>query len=463
MPLNKKELSSNFLYSFLAQGLALLLSFIMTLVVPKILGIEAFSYWQLFIFYTQYGGFLHFGLNDGIYLREGGKEYRNLDFTELGMQYRISVILQFFLCVIISIIASLCSSPERLWIVILSSICILLSNTTAFYGYILQATNRIKEYSFSLIMERAIFIIVLISLLVTEEDNYHQIIILSTSSKLFSLAYCVWKCKEVFFSTYKRISSVCRNIIENIKVGVALVISNVSSMLILGIGRFLIDANFGIVEFGKISFAITLTNFFLVFMNQISLVLFPALRRLEEKEISLYYRKMNQFLSLICPSFLLLYPLIKIFIGNWLPDYNESIQYLVILFPLVCYDSKMQMVNNTFLKVSRKEKMLLCFNVMACIISLSCSLLAIFVLRNINGVIIGMLLALAMRCLLADVYLNKLYKTELFKEDIVFLFFTITFVAAFYVLPLAFASVLLCFCYLMYLIYKRKLIIQFIK
>lgn len=67
--MNKKSLIRNLIYAFSAQGISLILSVLMSMIVPKLLGVEDYSYWQLFIFYIGYVGFSHFGLTDGIYLR----------------------------------------------------------------------------------------------------------------------------------------------------------------------------------------------------------------------------------------------------------------------------------------------------------------------------------------------------------------------------------------------------------
>lgn len=88
----KNKLINNIIYAFFAQGVSLLLSVVMSLIVPKVLGVEQFGYWQLFIFYAGYVGFFHFGLNDGIYLKLGGSDYDNLDYNLLGTQFRISII-----------------------------------------------------------------------------------------------------------------------------------------------------------------------------------------------------------------------------------------------------------------------------------------------------------------------------------------------------------------------------------
>lgn len=455
MSLNKKEISKNFLYAFVAQTSALILSVIMTFIVPRLLGVEAFSYWQLFIFYTQYGGYLLFGLNDGIYLRIGGKKYQGLDYTKLGTQYKISMIWQLAICIAIFFIASFYVSTDRLWIVSLSCICTLLGNTIFFYGYILQAVNKTKIYSIALILERSIFILILITLLLLKEDNYQYIIILYIISRILSMAYCIWNCREIFFAKFRPLNSVFKDLKENIKVGIILSASSISSMLILGIGRFLIDANFGLTEFSKISFAIMMTNFFLVFMNQISLVLFPSLRRLENTEIPFYYREMSLFVSMFTPMILLTYPLINIFIRHWLPDYIDSVHYLIWLLPLVCFDGKMQVVSNTFFKVSRKERILLTLNIKSCLLSLFLTLTTVYIFHDINWVVAAMLFVLVFRSIYADILLNRLYGLKVGIINIKLLLVVFIFISAYNLMSLFSATLLVLICYIVYIIHDN--------
>ena len=56
----------NLTYAFLAQGVLFISSSITNLVLPKVLGVEAYSYWQLFVFYANFVPLLALGLNDGI-------------------------------------------------------------------------------------------------------------------------------------------------------------------------------------------------------------------------------------------------------------------------------------------------------------------------------------------------------------------------------------------------------------
>ena len=57
MTLNYRKLASNALAAFFAQGISMLISAMTSIFVPKIMGVEDFGYWQLFMFYASYVGF----------------------------------------------------------------------------------------------------------------------------------------------------------------------------------------------------------------------------------------------------------------------------------------------------------------------------------------------------------------------------------------------------------------------
>ncbi len=431
MPLNKSELKRNASYAFTAQFLALLLSVIMSLIVPKLIGVEAFSYWQLFIFYTQYGGFLHLGLNDGVYLRSGGKEYGSLNYRQLGSEYKYAITIQTGLCAIICLWAFFFCDKDRYTIILLSCICTIINNTVTYFGYILQAVNNTKAYSISQIFEKIVFIAILGLLFICKSEDWLYYIGFYIFARIIAMVYCIYEAKEVLLSKLLRWKNIVSDLCENVKVGLTLTFSNVASMLILGIGRFFTDASFGIVEFGKLSFAIMLTNFFLVFMLQISLVLFPALRRLNKDELPGIFAKINIALTILAPLLLLMYPLIYLFISYWLPGYKQSLVYLIFLLPLTCYDGKMQLLFNTFLKVSHKERIMFYINMTSFLLSLVMAWVAVYVIHSITFVALGMLVAIIVRSVIAEIYLSKLYNIKSYANALMFAFLCVGFVLSF--------------------------------
>ena len=69
-----KKIIANFSYVVLSNLLTVIVSSLVVLILPKIMGVEEYGYWQLYIFYLSYAGFVHLGWVDGIYLRYGGLE-----------------------------------------------------------------------------------------------------------------------------------------------------------------------------------------------------------------------------------------------------------------------------------------------------------------------------------------------------------------------------------------------------
>ena len=83
----KQGLFKNLSYTVLANGTNTLVSMVLVLFVPKVLGVTEYAYWQLYLFYASYVGFFHLGWADGVYLKFGGKEYESLDKQYFNTQF----------------------------------------------------------------------------------------------------------------------------------------------------------------------------------------------------------------------------------------------------------------------------------------------------------------------------------------------------------------------------------------
>ena len=69
-----KTLKSNMLYAYVSQAISTLIGLAFAMLIPKRLGVESYGYWQLIVFYVTYLGVFYLGINDGLYLRYGGKD-----------------------------------------------------------------------------------------------------------------------------------------------------------------------------------------------------------------------------------------------------------------------------------------------------------------------------------------------------------------------------------------------------
>ncbi len=143
-----KLVIKNLYYTVAANFATLGISVLLNLFVPKLLGVTEYSYWQLYVFYSTYVGFLHFGWVDGIYLKIGGEEYDKLDKKGLGSQFWYLLFFELILSLLVTITVYLFlpKSPQSIVLILTATVSIITIIKT-FIIYILQSTNRIKEYA----------------------------------------------------------------------------------------------------------------------------------------------------------------------------------------------------------------------------------------------------------------------------------------------------------------------------
>lgn len=99
--MDRKKFLSNLKIAFISQAVATLVSAATSLIVPKFIGVAEYGYLQLFIFYVTYTGFFHLGLNDGVYLINGGKTIEALPKQSINSQFVVGTLFQSIFSIII--------------------------------------------------------------------------------------------------------------------------------------------------------------------------------------------------------------------------------------------------------------------------------------------------------------------------------------------------------------------------
>lgn len=430
----RKKFAGDLVYAFISQIVSLLLSIILSLLVPKLLGLQSFSYWQLFIFYTNYLMFLHLGLNDGVYLQYGGTKFKDLDLSSIKSQFFLGYVYEVFF-VMLLIVGSFFYLQEsnRLFVIVLSAIYFLIATASDYLGDVLQATMNTRKFSVSLLISRVIFIVFILFGFVTQQHNFEYYIITYSVAMITAVCYCIFECWQVFRSKLLPLGRAIKDTKTSISVGSKLMMSNIASMLILGASRFMVDKHWGIIYFGELSFAISITNFFLVFIKQVSMVLFPTLRTLSIEKLTRIYQNAKSVLEIILPSILIMYfPVYKI-LELWLPQYHKSLLYLGFLLPLCLFDGKMQMLFNTYLKVLRMERQLMRINLISVIISIIFATVSIFIFNNFYLTLILLDVVIAFRSVYAEVSVNRFFHIRTDNFLVIELGFSVLFVGLLFV------------------------------
>lgn len=464
--MNNKAITflKNFSYTLLSNFISLSISAIVVLIVPKLIGVDEYGYWQLYLFYSSYVGFLHFGWSDGIYLRYGGKRYEDLDKKLFFSQFWMLVILQVILFILIFVVSTIfVNDTNQIFIFKMTALCLLIVNLRCMLSYILQGTNRIKEYTQITIMEKVFYCCLILLLLILGIRQYKLMIMADLIGKLISFLYSMYCCRDIVFSKISSFYLNLKETIENINVGIKLMFANIASMLIIGIVRFGIERIWDVSTFGKVSLTLSISNLMMIFINAVGIIIFPVLRRTDNQKLHGIYATMRTFLMTPLLGVLVVYYPLKVILSVWLPQYSESVTYMALIFPMCVYEGKMSLLINTFLKTLRKEKIILFVNVLSLILSLITTFIFVFLLKNLTLSVVSIVLLVTFRCVLAEIFLSKIINISLYNEIILEILMTLVFILTGWFVGSWVGVVIYLLAYALYLFIKRKDIITTLK
>jgi len=457
--LNNKTISfmKNMSYTFTSNLIALIVSTLVILIIPKLIGIEEYGYLQLYMFYSAYVGFMHFGWNDGIYLRYGGDNYKDLDKKLFFSQFIMLLISQISIALIILFVSNLfIINVDRSFIIRMVAISLIIVNMRIMLLFILQSTNRIREYAKITMADRVIYITLIITFLLFGIRDYKILIVADLIGKGLSLTFAIISCKEIVLNKLRDFHLNFKEMFTNINVGIKLMIANIGSMLIIGIVRFGIERNWDVATFGKISLTLSISNMTMIFINAVGIILFPLLRRTNKDKLSYIYFVMRDFLLVLLLGFLITYYPLKVLLSVWLPQYSGSFIYMALLFPIVVFEGKMALLINTYLKTLREEKTMLWINVLSMFLSLVLTFVTTQLFNNLDLTVISIVVLLAIRSVVAEVFLAKKMKINI-KKDIIYELVIVTiFMSSGWFINSIYSMLVYSIAYIVYILLKRR-------
>lgn len=428
--MNIRTILKNFSATVTANIISLIISSIVVLIVPKVLGVLEYSYWQLYVFYSAYAAFASFGWQDGVYLKYGGKEYDSLDKKIFHTQFIYLFVFEILILSIVAIIISIFMNDYRKEYILFVVCCgAFVKILRSFFNNILQATSRLSEFALITIFDRLIYLVGIIFLLLIGVRSAKLYIWMDVLGIGLSMLLSMYICKDI--ALYRGLENLTDGFKESIDLlsgGFKLMVANIASMLILGIIRISIEHKWGIEAFGKVSLTISISNMMMLCINAIGLVLFPIIRRTNQDRLSQIYIILRNMLVLTFAVALIFYYPIKAFMDAWLPEYRDSLKYMALIFPMCIFECKMALLINTYLKNFRKEKQLLKINLIALLFSIVLSLLGTIVIEKIEFMMLSIIIVLGFRCIIAEVYIEKILNIDINQDILLEMILVIMFV-----------------------------------
>lgn len=458
MNIRVKDIIKNFSYTVSSNLVVLAVSSLIVLIIPKYIGIIEYGYWQIYVFYSSYVGFLHFGWSDGIYLRYGGAKYSELNKKLFFSQFYMFLFMQVVLAFIILFISKnyYVNDMNRSFIIDMTVLCMILVNTRGMLLFVLQGTNEIKQYAQITIFGRLIFLVFSVSLLIIGFRDFKILVIGDLIGRFMSLIYAMYICREIVFNNVRSFYLDISEVVKNIKTGAKLMLSNISSMLIIGSIRFGIERAWDVATFAKVSLTLSVSSLLMLFINSIGIVMFPILRRTNSDNLQNIYSVLRNFLMVILLGILNLYYPFQAILLLWLPQYREGLYYMALVFPMVIFEGKIAMLINTYLKTLRKENLLLWINLVSLGFSMGITYITTIVINNLSISIISIVFLLFIKSVIAEIVLSRILKISIYKDIILESIMTFTFICSGWFVGGWISFLIYNSTFMMYLIIKRK-------
>ena len=356
--MDKKFIS--LLYLIISNVLVLLIGIVSAFIVPRFITIDEFGYWQLFLLYSSYVGLMLFGYCDGIYLIHGGREKKKLDKRDFSSYFLILVVYSIAISILALIIVSIIDITTEYKILLNGIISIfLLQGINSYFILINQATGKFKLYSILNLLEKLLLAIFIIVMIIFDNINYNYLVSFAIVSKVIILFINIITSKEIVFNKPSFSKRIVNEVLTFIQIGLPLTLYGVVSMLMTGVGKLSVERNFDIGTFGVYAFAFSSMTIIVQIIISISLVLYPFLANTSDVNIRKVVKTAEQYsLTILVIVFASFYALYLIII-KFLPNYNDSIKILVILFPMLLFQAKISSVYGVALKVKKKTKVML--------------------------------------------------------------------------------------------------------
>lgn len=416
--MEKSSVIRNISYSFFANLLYLIVSAVMVIIIPKLVSLNDYGMWQLFLFYFSYLGFFHFGWEDGIYLRYAGNEFEELPGKRFSGQFYAITFLQIILAAIVSSVGKIfVQDSQKLYVLLCAVWLAPLVNFNNLCNFILQITNQIKEYAKLVALERLMLLLgAFLFIIVLGRNHFLDMYIAQVGAIAVTAIAGSWFCRKIFFFPPDPLKQILQEAEKNISVGSKLLTANIANMLIIGIVRYGISWGWDVATFGKVSLTLGISNFLMVFINSVSVVFFPIVKRMDQARRESVYMDIRNALTFILFGGLLFYYPIRSILAWWLPKYADSLVYMSILFPVCVFESKMGLLINTYLKSMRQEALMLKINIVSVMVSAIVTWLTVVVFHNLDIAIFSVVFLYAFRCFLAEFWIGKLLHLQLYRK-----------------------------------------------
>jgi len=397
----------NFLFVLSSQVIVFISGLIKALIIPVLLGLSDYALWQIYVFYTIYIGVFTLGYGDGLYLKYGGLAFSQLPIERLRASNSLYLILLAIGVVIVSVLAATSGDPNRALIFYAIALNVAVLGTTSIISLTLQATNELKGYAFLNSADKIFFLLALFALVNDDFRNFKYLICADLGAKLIVVAFLLRRYRMLFIGSFVRLKEAAQEFLDSVGAGFQLLLANLSGMLVLGVGRLIVEYFGALDSYAYYAFATSIANVVLMSVTALSIVLYPALRRQPQTDYINYFNKTTQAYAAFALAMLIGYFPAVAFVTLVATQFAPVVDFLNAIFVITVLQGKMQLVNNTYYKALRLERQMLIANLGSLVCATILSVVGFWMTESVLSVAYAALVTMLIRVYASEVFLRK--------------------------------------------------------
>ncbi len=384
-----RKLQANIIKTVGVQAFSVLIGFFINIFLPKLVDVEQYANLQLYFLYGSYAGLFHFGLLDGILIKYAKFDYESIDKEKIRSQLVVLLFVSGFASILFFFVVFLLFQPNNWSLYLAIAISIVVHNVFSYVSCCFQMVNRINGYNLQILFYRIIYAIIVFAFLFIGVRESLFFCFCDIFSLLLAVLLTAGNIKGLMLGKITKIPLIISEARDNIRVGYKILIVNLSFLLLFGFAQFYVQKFYSLEEFGKTAFAFKIINVLSNVVLTVSAICFPALKRIDDDKAADLYHKLRINISpLLLMSLMMYFPMRKILL-LWLPKYSESVIYIAYLLPTIVFSTIISIFGNNYLRVKRKEQLLLQVCLLADILLLPFICLSCRFINGVEGVLVG--------------------------------------------------------------------------
>jgi|GEM_PF-2433864 len=338
-----------------ANLLSLGLNGALAFLIPKLLSINDYGYYRLFVLYGSFAGLLHLGFIDGLIVRWAAQPKRRIK-SELDAALRFLLFEHVLLLGVLLVFTLFYRGRQWLWLVLATAGYVIFWNWASLGQSALQALKRFEPISLLVISGPGLFLVSTIGLHAAKMLDLNSLLFACVLSNLFAAAVQWFYVKRIALSGPQVAVGAWKVGAGNLRLGWSILGANILATVALALDRLAVSAKFTILDFAIYSFACNALSLTYSMVVAVSMVAFPYLSEgiSEESRCRVYGIAEDSLLLLWAVGLATFFPIAWIIV-HWLPSYVSSLPLLRILMLPIGLTAGIYVLHSPYFRVTLKQ------------------------------------------------------------------------------------------------------------